>query len=161
MNLSTGLDCLKYKHVFSQDQCDWLSAELNKLDDAYWVVRTSLHSQRAIGETNCHYKSCLNMSIPKHIRDFLKENSPLKEEQLCELVFNKYLPGDWIPLHLDRHFYRQFVLVPLQSSGDKVVVESQDFVDVAGLGLVFNGVSLKHEVPPVQNNRYTLMFLYE
>lgn len=161
MNLSTGLDRLTYKRVFTDSQADWLFSQLEKLEPAYWVHRTEMHGGRTLAQTECSYRCCLNRAIPTEIREFLKTNNPLPTETLRELVINQYYPGDYIPLHRDRHMYRKFVLVPVQSSGDGVTVEGVFFEDVKGLGFIFDGTGHKHEVVPVQQKRYTVLYLYE
>lgn len=85
----------------------------------------------------------------------------MPNEDLRELVINKYYPGNYIPLHRDRHIYRTFVLAPIQSNGDGVVIEDIFFEDNKGLGLLFDGTGHKHEVFPVRHKRYIVLYLYE
>ena len=161
MSLSTGLDRLTFKPVFTPEECSWLFGECEQLEDARWVKRTTMHGHRTLGSYDCEYYSCLNRAIPDNIRQFLKDKSPFDGGELKELVINKYYPGNWIPLHRDTHQYRFFVLVPIQTGGDGVVVEDIFFEDQQGMGLLFDGTGHKHEVLEVRRKRYTVLFLYE
>ncbi len=161
MNLSTGLARLTYKQVFTPEESDWLYERFQEIEDARWVKRSQMHGHRTLAETTCSYYSCLNKAIPEPIMAFLQDKNPCKDRNLQEVVINKYYPGDWIPMHRDNHFYRSFVLVPVQSLGDGVEIEDKWFEDNKGLGLDFDGTSHKHRVLEVRRLRFTLLYLYE
>lgn len=161
MSLSTGLDRLSFKQSLTTDECQWLTSELDGLGDDYWQLRTEMHRRRAIASVECNYRVCGNERLPPHIYQFLIDRSPCPTETIGEVVVNKYAIGDWIPEHRDRHPYRQFVVVPLQSKGDGLFVEDKWFEDTAGMGLLFEGISHRHSVPPLKHARYVVVYIYE
>lgn len=161
MNLHTGLDQLTYNQVFTADQCDWLFEQCSNIEESRWVKRTTMSGLRTLAETECLYYSCLNKAIPKPLYDFLVEHHPQKNEALQEVVINRYLPGNWIPMHRDTHMYRYFTLVPIQSCGDGVEIEGVWFEDNKGLGFDFDGTGHKHRVLEVHRLRFTILYLYE
>jgi hypothetical protein len=134
------------------------------IDDLRWTTRTALSAGRAIDNSTCHYDFCGHAQMPAPIKEKLKELAPVFEDfKLAEIAINRYNPGDYLGKHKDRHYYRRNLVISLQENGDGLFVDDTDeFVeDVAGQGVLFEGIGPAHSVPPVSHSRYTLIYLYE
>jgi hypothetical protein len=102
--------------------------------------------------------------MPKNAKDRLKELAPeYKDYLLAEIAVNRYKPGDYIGKHRDRDFYRRNLVIALQANGDGLQIDNPlEFIeDVAGQGVLIEGVGPVHSVPPVNQTRYCLIYLYE
>lgn len=149
---------------FDADTCNAILSKLKSLHPARWVKRTSLSMHRAASsDASCSYKSVLNRSFDKDTLAYLISIAPEFEgARLAEVVSNFYAPGDYIPLHQDVHQYRFNLVVNLEDSDvDGIVIENTRIFDKAGQLVLFKYAGLLHEVPPVINNRYILIYLYE
>jgi hypothetical protein len=61
--------------------------------------------------------------------------------------------------HRDRDPIPYNAVIPLQSLGDGIKIEDTFYPDEVGVGAVFFGPTPVHEVPPVVNERYVLVYL--
>lgn len=147
---------------FPAQLCDELVTEFEFLHPARWVKRTEFVSGRAKGDRSCSYKCCLNKSIPQNLYNRLLDLAPkFKDAKVAEIVINKYDPGDYLPNHLDRTPYIYNCIIQLSEEGDGVTIEETFVPDKKGTCIVFESIGPWHEVKPVKNKRYVLIYLYE
>ena len=97
-----------------------------------------------------------------------------------EVQLNIYLPGNFIPPHVDKGCVLHTITVPLQTNEknnlvfgspqayyDNIPLEesnkigmTKSFQDIKGRGAVFNGTTPIHWVPKVDTTRYSAVILY-
>jgi len=134
------------------------------LHPARWVKRTEMQAHRsAVPGAECKYSCALNQTLGKEYFAHLSSLAPEIEGcSLAEVVVNRYEPGDFIPEHLDRTVYPYNLMIHLEDSDeDGLMIEDTFYPLREGRMTVFKGAGLLHSVPPVKNERYTLIYLYE
>jgi hypothetical protein len=137
---------------------------VTQIEEPRWTKRDELVPGRRVGEATCRYDICSHVSMKKETQEYLKKFAPQYEDFfLSEIVINRYAEGDYLGPHKDRQIYRRNLVIALQEQGDGLMLnESNEFIeDVAGQGVLINGVGPVHSVPAVKNKRYTLVYLYE
>lgn len=155
---------LQVSNVLDKDTVQQVRNLVDAVIDPYWVTRTDLSHYRGIDGSSCRYKFLGHAQMPADLKNFLKKLAPnYPNFFLAEIAVNRYDEGDYIGKHKDRHLYRRNLVVALQEFGDGLYVdETKEFIeDVAGQGVLFEGVGPIHSVPPVKNKRYCLIYLYE
>jgi hypothetical protein len=134
------------------------------LDEARWVRRSQLTPPRQVENSSCAYDFCGHSQMPQHIVEFLKSIAPYFEEhRLAEIAINRYNIGDHLGKHRDFDYYRKNLVISLQDSDDGVMINDDDkFIqDSVGQGICIDGIGPVHSVAPVNNKRYSLVYLYE
>jgi hypothetical protein len=134
------------------------------LEDPRWIRRSQLTPPRQIEKSSCSYDFCGHRQMPTHVVDFLKSIAPhFDEHRLAEVAINRYNVGDYLGKHRDFDYYRKNLVIALQDSDDGVLIdEDNSFVkDSIGQGICINGIGPVHSVSPVNNKRYSLVYLYE
>jgi len=151
-------------NIFDKKTANELKELAQSINELRWTTRTKLSSGRGIGGATCHYNFCGHAQMETSLKEKLKTLAPLFDNyKLAEIAINRYKVGDYLGKHKDRHFYRRNLVIALQEQGDGLYINDTDeFIeDVAGQGVLFNGIGPAHSVPPVANERYTLIYLYE
>jgi len=134
------------------------------LEDTRWVRRSQLTPPRQVEDSSCAYDFCGHSQMPKHVVDFFKSIAPqFEEHRLAEIAINRYNVGDHLGKHRDVDYYRKNLVIALQDSDDGVLIEdNNEFVkDSVGQGICIDGIGPVHSVAPVNNKRYSLVYLYE
>jgi hypothetical protein len=155
---------LLISNYFDKQTAIKLKKIVESIDNIRWTSRTSLSAGRAIDNSTCRYDFCGHAQMPPTVKETFKELAPtFKDFKLAEIAINRYKPGDYLGKHKDRHYYRRNLVISLQEDGDGLLVDdTNQFVkDVAGQGVLFEGIGPSHSVPPVAHDRYTLIYLYE
>jgi hypothetical protein len=137
---------------------------IESFEESRWITRNILPPTRGLAGETCRYAFCGHAQMPKNAKDRLKELAPeYKDYLLAEIAVNRYKPGDYIGKHRDRDFYRRNLVIALQANGDGLQIDNPlEFIeDVAGQGVLIEGVGPVHSVPPVNQTRYCLIYLYE
>lgn len=144
------------------------SAELRKIAEAIdplrWKTRHGLSPGRGIDNATCRYNFCGHAQMDDTTKNMLKKLAPVFDDcKLAEIAINKYQVGDYLGKHKDRHYYRKNIVIALQASGDGLYIDDTgEFIeDKLGQGVIFEGIGPAHSVPPVKNERYVLIYLYE
>lgn len=158
---------MNYKQVkyFDKELSESLLTDIKNTPECYYVDRGYTIPLRSINKASGRYQSMVNLTIPKDLRKRLLEASPsITDHWLQEIIVNKYNVGDFIPPHYDSHMYRKFIVISLCENGDGLTVIENDkeytFFDKVGYGIEFSGTMDLHEVKPVKNERYTILYLY-
>jgi len=100
--------------------------------------------------------------MPKELREILWGLAPKIEGcPLAEVCANRYEPGNGMPEHVDRAYYRHNMVIALNNDGDGIEISGVFHPDQPGKGVVFPMRSEPHAVPPVATRRYVLIFLYD
>jgi hypothetical protein len=133
------------------------------LEEARWVRRSQLTPPRQVENSSCAYDFCGHSQMPKHMIEFLKSIAPnFEEHRLAEIAINRYNVGDYLGKHRDVDHYRKNLVISLQDSNDGVMIEDNEFIkDSVGQGICIDGIGPVHSVAPVNNKRYSLVYLYE
>jgi len=134
------------------------------IDEPRWVRRTKLSYGRGIDGASCEYDFCGHAQMPVEIKNYLKFIAPKFENfKLSEIAINRYKPNGYLGKHKDRHYYRKNLVIALQELKDGLYIDDHNkFIeDIAGQGVIINGIGPAHSVPPVKNLRFTLIYLYE
>jgi len=137
---------------------------VKQIEEPRWVTRTSFKAPRGIDGATCNYDFCGQRQMTKELQEELKKLAPVYVDfPLAEVAVNRYKENDYLGKHKDRDFYRRNLVVSLQEKGDGLYINDEDtFIeDVTGQGVLIEGVGPTHSVPPVKNERYTLIYLYE
>lgn len=137
---------------------------IESLDSARWVNRSHLAYGRSVEGSTCCYDFCGHKQMPEKLRTDLKLLAPTFDGfPLAEIAINRYKVGDYIGKHRDRDLYRINLVISLQELGDGLMIDDENLFieDVIGQGVLFKGVGPVHSVPPVKNQRYSLIYLYE
>lgn len=99
--------------------------------------------------------------MPEALRNVLWTIAPVIEGcPLGEVCVNRYEPGNGMPEHIDRAYYRHNMVIALNNDGDGIEISGLFYPDKPGEGVVFPIRSEPHGVPPVSKRRYVLIYLY-
>jgi len=137
---------------------------VENLEDVRWVRRSKLTPPRQVENSTCAYDFCGHSQMPKHMVEFLKSIAPhFSDHKLAEIAVNRYKVGDYLGKHRDFDYYRKNLVISLQDSEDGVLInESNEFIkNSIGQGICIDGIGPVHSVAPVNNQRYSLVYLYE
>lgn len=155
---------LTISKIFDRQTATEIRNSIESLEPARWVNRSYLQYGRSVEGSGCCYDFCGHKQMPEKMRTDLKNIAPQYDGfPLAEIAVNRYKVGDFIGKHRDRDLYRLNLVIALQESGDGLLIDDENvFVeDVIGQGVLFKGVGPVHSVPPVKNQRYSLIYLYE
>lgn len=155
---------LQVYKVFDDHVVDSILSLVQSLEEPRWISRTHLQPGRAVNNSDCRYDYCNYVQMPHNVQEYLKEIAPLFEDFfISDIAVNRYKPGDYIGSHKDRHDFRRNLVVSLQNSNDGLYLDTQEeFIqDIKGQGVLITGIGPVHSVPPVNDLRYSLIFLYE
>ena len=147
-----------------KDTADKVRGYAEDLEDPRWVRRSQLTPPRQVEDSSCAYDFCGHSQMPLHVVEFLKSIAPkFEEHRLAEVAINRYNVGDYLGKHRDFDYYRKNLVIALQDSDDGVTINEEDkFIkDSVGQGICIDGVGPVHSVSPVNNKRYSLVYLYE
>jgi hypothetical protein len=155
----------RYSKFIAMDEMlvDQVLDRVKKIEEPRWSLRKSLEGRSIEGST-CHYWFCGNAQMTKDDVEFLKSIAPTFDNYwLKEIAVNKYNVGDFIGKHKDKHYYRKNMVIALQDLGDSLYFDdlNETIPDVKGQAVVLDGIGPAHSVPPVKNQRYSLIYLYE
>jgi hypothetical protein len=154
---------LSVSKILDESVAEEILEKVKNIESPRWIRRTELPSIRGLEGETCQYDFCGHAQMEKSLRIFLKDLAPKYDNFfLAEIAVNHYKVGDYIGRHKDRHLYRRNLVIALQEKGDGLLVENDEFIsDKIGQGVLFEGVGPVHSVPPVKNDRYCLIYLYE
>ena len=134
------------------------------LEEPRWIRRSSMNPPRQIENSKCAYDFCGHSQMPKHVIEFYKSIAPhFDNHRLAEIAVNRYQIGDFLGKHRDVDHYRKNLVISLQDSDDGVLIDDEnEFIkDSIGQGICIDGIGPVHSVAPVNNKRYSLVYLYE
>jgi hypothetical protein len=147
---------------FSKAECEYLIAQLDAFHSARWFHRAAINSIPTQGSKEASYDFCGDLQQPAAFNAYLRSLAPkIPGAQLAEACINRYLPGDYMPEHIDIALYRYNMVIALHELGDCVSCTGVRYTDVAGAGWIYPAKSEPHSVPPVRNKRYVVIYLYE
>ena len=155
---------LKTFDVFPKEVAESIKEHLKQLDNKSWTRRTTLGRGRGIPNEDCKHDWIGHVNLPKSLLKILLEYAPQFEDYyLQEICANRYNIGDYLGKHKDMHLYRKNVVVSLQQDGDGLIDHNANkFIeDKIGQGVIFTGVGPLHEVPPVKQERFVVIYLYQ
>jgi len=158
------MDNLQVIEVYDSATVDSILDVVKSIEEPRWITREYLQPGRAVDNETCCYKYCNQVQMKKQDREYFRNLAPKFENYfLSEVAVNRYDRGDFIGLHRDRHEFRMNLVVSLQDSSDGLYVRDTDeFIeDKAGQGVQIIGTGPVHSVPTTNNERYSLIFLYE
>lgn len=148
--------------LFSKETCDELKRHLHAMPEARWSHRARINSRPTTQGTACSYDILGDRQQPKEFNTLLRSLAPAYEGlQLGEAIINRYKPGDYMPEHIDIHFYRKNLVIALCEDGDGIEVMGEFYPDLLGHGVCFSEHSDPHAVPAVKTLRYVAIYLYE
>jgi hypothetical protein len=150
--------------MFNLDQVSIAKEAISKIENERWVTRTDLALGRGIDGATCHYDFCGHAQMSAEVKSTLKLLAPkFKDFTLAEVCVNRYNITDYIGKHRDRHIYRRNLVISMQELGDGLLLdETNEMVnDKIGQAVLFEGIGPIHSVPPVKNQRFSLIYLYE
>lgn len=148
--------------VFSDETCEQLKVELAELAEARWFHRTQTYGLPTEGITTADYYFLGDRQQPKEFNARLRALAPsFPGMELKEACINRYLPGGYLPEHIDVHMFRKNLVIALCDNGDGIEIEKIFYPDVKGDGIAFGVRSLPHKVPPVKHLRYVVIYLYD
>lgn len=162
--VSRTADSLTINKVFDKDTVKEIKKLIFSIEEPRWQRRNYLEPGRAIKDSTCEYDFCGHAQMDKECRKILRELAPKYDNfLLAEIAINRYRIGDFIGKHKDRDYYRRNLVIALQELGDGLLInDTEQFIeDVEGQGVLIEGVGPVHSVPPVKNERYCLVYLYE
>jgi len=135
-----------------------------QLEEPRWIRRSSMPTPRQVDGSTCAYDFCGHSQMPKHIIEFYKSIAPFFEDhRLAEIAINRYKIGDYLGKHRDVDYYRKNLVISLQDGDDGLIIDDDnEFIkDSMGQGVCIEGIGPVHSVAPVNNKRYSLVYLYE
>ena len=147
-----------------KDTADKVREYAETLEDPRWVRRSQLTPPRQVEDSSCAYDFCGHSQMPSYIVDFLKSIAPhFEDHRLAEIAINRYNVGDYLGKHRDFDYYRKNLVISLQDSEDGLLIDDEnEFIkDSIGQGICIEGIGPVHSVAPVNNKRYSLVYLYE
>lgn len=148
--------------LFSKGLCDDLIEYINVLPKARWTHRTQLRSIPTAGTDVCDYWFLGDAQQPKEFNEFLISIAPIVDGfKPKETIVNRYEPGGGMSEHIDMAPYRTNMLVMLSNNDDGVEVDKEFYKDDPGKAVIFPFKSPPHRVPPVKQQRFVLIYLYE
>lgn len=149
------------RRVCSKDQAAELAALFDQIPDSRWVTRNRINSKPTNSDGTCHYQVFFERNMSAEMLEALRKVAPkLERTWLDEIIVNRYLPGMYMPEHVDLDMNRYNVVVQISDSGDGIEVEGEFIPDDPGMATIFPVPSPPHAVPPVKHKRYVLIFLY-
>ncbi len=171
---------LSIKEKFlSEKECDKLIELFNDHEKA--MDRSSVYQNMGINNDVGSYYSfeITEGKYPTLWKDIFKDKTCNGLEP-TEVQLNIYLPGNFIPPHVDKGNSLHTVTVPLQTNEknnlvfgnpqayyDNIPVEesnkrgmTKSFQDIKGRGAAFDGTTPIHWVPKVNTIRYSAVILY-
>lgn len=154
--------------------CDQIVDSLKKIDNRLWVDRNKINPNYGIKWDIGNYFSISSVSsIPSELLKLLNQYAPIIKGhtapmEINETIVNRYLPGDFVPPHIDP-FIETFAVCtimltegnecfgywPEGKNGPRVSIP-----DKIGRAVILHDMSTIHEVLPVQVERYSLIFNY-
>uniref|UniRef100_A0AB39CCV6 DNA endonuclease n=1 Tax=Pseudomonas phage RVTF4 TaxID=3236931 RepID=A0AB39CCV6_9VIRU len=147
--------------AFSTDIAKVIRDVLEEIPDGYWVNRKKINSIPTEGITDADYWFLGDRQMPKELRELLWGLAPTIERvPLGEVCVNRYEPGNGMPEHIDRAYYRHNMVIALNDDGDGIEINGVFYPDSPGKGVIFPIKSEPHKVPPVATRRYVIIFLY-
>lgn len=148
--------------VFSKETCDQIKAELDGLEEARWFHRTQTYGQPTEGIRSADYYFLGDRQQPRDFNARIRALAPVYPGmELQEACVNRYLPGNYLPEHIDVHMFRKNLVIALCEEGDGIEIEKIFYPDVKGEGVAFGVRSVPHKVPAVKKLRYVLIYLYD
>lgn len=148
--------------LYSKEWCDSVIEYIDLLPRARWFHRSRTNSLPTKGTAVSDYNFLGDKQMPAEFAEYLFEVAPkIEGRNLSEVCINQYLPGGFLPEHIDRALYRHTMVIQLSELGDGIEIEGVFHEDVAGTVVVFPTNSPPHAVPPVKSKRYVLICLYE
>ena len=136
-----------------------LHEKLNSLDDAYFVDRSIYNQNKGLKGEVGQYLSMGPRAMPKELRKTLEALAPKRDFPLTEVLVNKYRKGDFIPAHIDNSGNRHCLLLSLQDSEEGLSYSKGVLTNQAGWVKELPASEV-HWVEPVQEPRFTVLFLY-
>lgn len=147
--------------AFSKEVALSIVTALGGIEDARWFKRSKINSMPTSGDPTSSYWFLGDRQQPTEFNRLLRSVAPvIPGVKLEEAIINRYLPGDYMPEHVDRSVYFVNVVVALTDTGDGLTREGVFLVDEPGVAHLFAAKSVPHAVPPVSHLRYTLIYLY-
>lgn len=148
--------------VFSPHTAKVLVDYISALPEGRWYFRAEINSIPTQGSVKSSYWFMGDRQQPKELSEYLFDIAPkidgLPPVQAC---INRYLPGDYMPEHIDIGLYRQNMVVALTDTGEGVTVGGRTIIDEPGVATVYPAKSDPHQVLPVKELRFVLIYLYE
>lgn len=146
--------------LIDPQECARVLELVKQIPEHFWYQRKSLQVGRGMDGATCDYGWITQRSMPKHLSDEMIRLAPKVDGlELDDWVINRYMPGQYMGRHRDRDPIPYNAVIPLQSLGDGIKIEDTFYPDEVGVGAVFFGPTPVHEVPPVVNERYVLVYL--
>jgi hypothetical protein len=148
--------------AFSKETALALAAECERLEEPRWFKRHKINSiPTTVGNTAASYWFLGDKQQPKAFNQLLRDLAPvIPGIKLDEAIINRYLPGDFMPEHIDRSLAFVNVVIPLTDTGEGLTRAGELVVDQPGVAHLFPATSVPHAVPPVTKLRYSLIYLY-
>lgn len=166
-------------NFLSEEECDKLIELFNDHESA--MDRSVSYLNPGLnGEVGSYYSfEITEQAYPTLWKDVFKCKT-YKGLEPIEVQLNVYLPGNFIPPHVDKGNNIYTISVPLQTHKenklvfgnphayyDNIPVEESDrrgmtksFTDIKGRGTIFNGITPIHWVPKVDAIRYSAVIMY-
>ncbi len=151
------------------DKVNELLKEVLNLPDTHWVQRREYFQNLGVKDPSDvgHYCSAMDMDLPQKIKDLAEEISiGMSKCELAEVLVNRYLEGDGIPLHQDSQGYLDIIVIPLTDNpgqGFSHIYKGKEIFYEDRLGTAIKMVKLKayHRVNKiVGDTRYSLVMLF-
>lgn len=147
--------------AFSKDVAAHIVTALGSVEQARWFKRNKINSIPTQGDPTASYWFLGDRQQTPEFNKLLRSVAPvIPGLKLEEAIINRYLPGDYMPEHIDRSVYFVNVVVALTETGDGLTREGVLLVDEPGVAHLFAAQSVPHGVAPVSKLRYTLIYLY-
>lgn len=148
--------------VCSAEFAEQLIAYLKTLPELYWYHRKKINSIPTKGTTDANYYFLGDGQMPVELKECLRTLAPTIDGfKPVEMIINRYGVGYGMPEHIDKAFYSYNMVIALSNNGDGLNIEGVFHKDDPGKGVIFPLKSPPHEVPPVQHERFTLIYLYD
>ena len=167
------------ENFLSEKECDKLIELFNNYESA--MDRSTVYQNLGLNNDVGSYYSfeITEIKYPTLWKDIFK-NKTYKGLEPIEVQLNIYLPGNFIPPHVDKGSNIYTISVPLQTCKgnnlvfgnpqayyDNIPIEesnkmgmTKSFPDVKGFGYVFSGTTPIHWVPKVNTLRYSAVIMY-
>ena len=166
-------------NFLNEEECDKLIELFNDYESA--MDRSMVYQNVGLNNDVGSYYSfeVTERKYPTLWKDIFKRKI-YKGLEPNEVQLNIYLPGNFIPPHVDKGNNIYTITVPLQTHKennlvfgnpqayyDSIPVEESDktgmtksFTDIKGRGTIFNGIAPIHWVPKVDAIRYSAVIMY-
>lgn len=153
-----------------QDLVAKLLVEVLKLPSTHWIQRQEYFQNLGTEDPDRdvgHYCSAMDMDLPVAIKDIAEEISKgMSKCELAEILINRYLEGDGIPVHQDSQGYLDIVVAPLTDNpgqGFSHIYKDKEifYEDRLGTAIKMLNLKAKHRVNKiVGDTRYSLVMLF-